>query len=320
MYALGSVTNMARNLERALGASSVPSPTPHHAAGDLIGGNYRLLRLLGQGGMGDVWLAHNQTLDIEVAVKVIRPGAEAEAEDRLLLEARASARLGHPAIVRVFDFGRTEIGEPFIDHGAGSRVKDLATALKRHGRLTPTKAVRTILPIVHALSAAHAKGIVHRDLKPQNLFLVQVQGECLQPKIVDFGIAKVDRRDVRLTQAGTRSSAVRRTCRPEQARGDEVDLRADIWSICVVLQELVTGEQPFARANHNAILHAILTSEPAPLADQGVSDPALSAILAKGLAKDPEKRWPSMRALGEALARWLMSSGSPRTSPAHRSK
>jgi eukaryotic-like serine/threonine-protein kinase len=291
------------------GPASGAEPPARYGEGQLVAGNYRLRRLLGQGGMGDVWLAHNETLDIEVALKLIRASSGAEdAEDRLLQEARAAAKLGNPAIVRVFDFGRTERGDPFI---VMERLEgeDLATALRRRGRIAPTAAVRTMLPIAHALSAAHAKGIVHRDLKPENVFLAKVEGERLQPKVVDFGIAKVERLvSTRLTQDGALLGSPTYMS-PEQARGDEVDYRADVWSFCVVLYEMITGKQPFDAKNDQAVWHAIVSSEPPPLTDFGVGDTRLSSIIATGFHKNRDQRWASMRQLGEALARWLLAEG-----------
>ena len=280
-----------------------------YSEGDVIAGKYRLRHLIGRGGMGDVWRAHNETLDIDVAIKLLRAEADGgSAEDRLLREARAAARLGHPAIVRVFDFGATEFGEPFI---VMERLEgeDLATSLAHHGRLSATKAVRTLLPIAHALEAAHAKRIIHRDLKPENIFLTRTDEDRLQPKIVDFGIAKIDRgKNVKLTQKGTVIGSPGYMS-PEQARGDEIDQRADIWSFCVVLYEALTGMQPFVGKNDNALLYAIVAHEPAPITSLAAGDVALSAILEKGFAKNPDKRWQSMHDLGVALATWLAAQG-----------
>lgn len=280
-----------------------------YAEGDLIAGKYRLRRLLGRGGMGDVWLAHNETLDIDIAIKLMRSDADGGAAgDRLLREARAAARLGHPAIVRVFDFGATEYAEPFIVmeflHG-----EDLATSLAHHGRFSGVKAVRTLLPIAHALETAHAKQIVHRDVKPENIFLTETEEGRIQPKIVDFGIAKIDRgKGLRLTQKGTVVGSPGYMA-PEQARGDDIDHRADIWSFCVVLYEALTGAQPFVGKNDNALLYAIVAHEPAPITSLAAGDAALSAILTKGFAKNPDKRWQSMHELGAALAKWLIAQG-----------
>lgn len=282
-----------------------------YGEGDVIAGKYRLVRLVGHGGMGDVWVAHNETLDIDIAIKLMHADAEAEsgdASDRLLREARAAARLGHPAIVRVFDFGTTDFGESFIAMEL-LEGEDLATSLAHHGRLSATKAVRTLLPVAHALDVAHSKRIVHRDLKPENIFLTRVEGGKLQPKLVDFGIAKIDRgKNVRLTQKGTVLGSPAYMA-PEQARGDDVDHRADIWSFCVVLYESLTGARPFVGKNDNAVLYAIVAHDPQPITALASGDDALWAILEKGFSKNPDKRWQSMHELGAALATWLLSQG-----------
>jgi serine/threonine-protein kinase len=276
--------------------------------GDVIAGKYRLEGLLGEGGAGDVWLAHNDTLDVDVAVKVIRGVADIEATQRLLMEARAAARLGHPAIVRILDFGRGDSGEPFIvmERLVG---EDLAAAIKRRGRLSADVAVRTLLPIAHALSAAHAKRIVHRDLKPENIFLAKSEGDRLQPTIVDFGIAQVDRGySVRATAAGTLLGSPSYMA-PEQARGADVDHRADIWSFCVVLYEAATGHVPFEATQHAELLLAICENTPTPMTLLAAGDAALWAIVERGLAKEPEARFQTMRQVGEALADWLYNKG-----------
>ncbi|HVU00656.1 MAG TPA: serine/threonine-protein kinase [Polyangiaceae bacterium] len=263
------------------------------------------MSLLGSGGMGDVWLAHNETLDIEVAIKLVRPRAgDKDAEGRLLAEARAAARLGHPAIVRVFDFGQTENGTPYI---VMERLlgEDLATALGRLGRLSPVKAVRTLLPVVHALSVAHHKGIVHRDLKPENVFLAKVEGDRLQPKIVDFGIARVDR-NVRRSGA-TAAFGSPSYMSPEQVRGEDGDSRMDQWSLSVVLYEAIAGKRPFSASTTDALLVAITDDPPEPLPALPGTDEALQKILLRGLAKAPADRYPTMRELGEALVDWLMA-------------
>src|SRR6185369_7400485 len=145
---------------------------------------------------GAVWQAHNIPLDIEIAIKLIRRDRTApEAATRLLQEARAAARLKHPSIVRVSDFGETDAGDPFIAmellHG-----EPLSAILRRKGRLSPAVAVQTMLPVASALVSAHSKGIVHRDLKPDNIIVVTDEGGALVPKIVDFGIAKLLSPDV----------------------------------------------------------------------------------------------------------------------------
>jgi len=156
--------------------------TNAYRAGEVVGDKYRLIKLLGEGGMGAVWLALNVALDSEVAIKLLRAGEKSiHHEQRLLKEARAVARLGHPAIVRVFDFGVTRIGDPYIVMELLDG-EDLSQTLAKRGRLTAVKAVRTLLPVLHALGTAHQKGIVHRDLKPENIFLTHGDNGHVQPR------------------------------------------------------------------------------------------------------------------------------------------
>ncbi|HEX7453835.1 MAG TPA: serine/threonine-protein kinase, partial [Polyangiaceae bacterium] len=161
-----------------------------YTPGLVVADKYELLRPLGSGGMGEVWVAHHLSLDIDVAVKFIGDlGAEgAGLAERLLEEARNTARLGHPAIVRALDFGHTERGDPFIvlELLAG---EDLATRIEQTGRISPEQAVAILLPVVHALSAVHDSGVVHRDIKPENVFLAEVE-LGLQAKLLDFGISR----------------------------------------------------------------------------------------------------------------------------------
>jgi serine/threonine protein kinase len=285
-----------------------------YAEGDRIGGKYTLIDRLGEGGMGAVWRAHNELLEVDVALKLIRTDDVDMAEgtlmsDRLLQEARAAARLGHPAIARVFDYGTTERNHPYIVMEL-LKGEDLAEALARRGRVSNTKAVATLMPIAHALAAAHSQGIVHRDLKPENVFLARLEDGRVMPKLVDFGIAKMGTtgKSHRLTQTGTMlGSPIYMS--PEQARGDEVDHRADVWAFCVVLYELVTGRPPFEGRNYNALLYAIIADEPRPLPMKAEGDEELWAILRKGFEKERDNRWSTIDELGRALAQWLIVRG-----------
>jgi len=263
--------------------------------------------------MGTVWVAHNSVLDIDVALKLMRfEQFQADPKRifrRLLQEARAAARLEHPAIVRVFDFGLTEVGSPYIVmellHG-----ESLAELMAREPPMEATKAVQLLLPIADALATAHGRGIIHRDIKPENLFLSTDDYGRLQPKIVDFGVA-------RFLEGGrtlTRSGALMGTpdyMAPEQARGEAgIDTRVDIWALCVVLYELIAGFRPFGSpdANYLAVLRAIVHDDMNP-AIRGAVDDALWLILERGLRKKPHERWDTMRVLGEALALWLYERG-----------
>src|SRR5450432_3077808 len=226
-----------------------------HAVGDIIAGKYRLEQLLGEGGMGAVWRAFNLHLEAPVALKLIRADLDRELLTlRLKQEARAAAKLGHPAIVRIFDVGESEFGDPFIVMELLTG-QSLAAVLVAEQRLVAVRAVQLLLPVADALCAAHAKGIVHRDLKPDNVFIA-IEDERVQPKLVDFGIVKLSDRgdlDQHLTQAGAVLGSPEYMS-PEQARGrDDLDHRTDIWSFCVVLYEALAGVTPFTGTNYNEI-------------------------------------------------------------------
>jgi serine/threonine-protein kinase len=257
--------------------------------------------------MAAVWRAHNDLLDVDVAIKFIRADlAHPGLTSRLLQEARAAARIEHPAIVRVTDFGKTRVGDPYIVMEL-LRGDDLGKVLRERKRMQAVDAVQTLLPIANALVVAHAKGIVHRDLKPDNVFLAEKDGGRIQPKLVDFGIAKLEKpNEARLTQAGAAMGSPAYMA-PEQARGKDVDSRADVWSFSVMLYECIAGQLPFDGATQAALVCAILEAKPAPLTDALGGDAALWAIIERGLRKEPEDRWQSMQEMGGALARWLMA-------------
>ncbi|MCC6558208.1 MAG: protein kinase [Polyangiaceae bacterium] len=286
------------------------APNPGDAdlePGDVLAGRYRVKWALGHGGMGDVWLAHDDTLAIDVAIKVIRRDRVAEgSRERLLQEARAAARLGHPAIVRVFDFGESNAGDPFIVMER-LRGEPLRALLDREGPQPPPRAVALLLPIASALAAAHAKGIVHRDLKPDNVLLALGDtGERL-PKLMDFGVARLlgGEEDRRITQTGSVVGSPDYMS-PEQARGEvDIDAAADIGAFTVMLSEIITGRRPFAGVNSHALMVAIMSADPDPIP----GDPELWAILERGMAKAPQDRWPSMLDMSAALATWAMERG-----------
>lgn len=285
--------------------------------GDLIHEKYLLVRRLGQGGMGTVWVAQNTVLQVSVAVKLITLGDQEDANEnaeRLLREARAAARLDHPAIVRVFDFGRTDHGDPFIVmellHG-----ESLADILARDSRMTGVQAVRAMLPIADALASAHDKGVVHRDVKPENVILSTTEDGRTQPKLLDFGIASLQEKSTRITQEKrlTREGSVVGTpayMSPEQAMGKaDLDQRTDVWSFGVMLYELTTGRLPFDADNYNALLYEIINQKPEPVTAHAAGDDELWQVIEVALRKRPEERWGSMHAFGEALALWLVDRG-----------
>ncbi|MEO8905335.1 MAG: serine/threonine-protein kinase [Polyangiaceae bacterium] len=279
-----------------------------YVPGLLVAEKYELLRPLGAGGMGEVWVAHHLSLDIDVAVKFIGDVGTPESglAERLLEEARNTARLGHPAIVRALDFGHTERGDPFIvlELLAG---EDLATRIEQGGRLSAEQAVATLLPVVHALSAVHASGVVHRDIKPENVFLAQAE-LGVQAKLLDFGISRKTDRVRRLTVRDT-ALGTPDYMSPEQARGETSGAHTDQWSFCVVLYEAITNRRPFEADNYNALLRSIIEDAPKPLEAHGLEEPELWQILTRGLAKAAADRHASIRDLGEALALWLLERG-----------
>jgi serine/threonine protein kinase len=289
----------------------IPLREDRYGPGVVVEQKYELIRLLGEGGMGSVWVAKNLTLDVHVALKLVHsallqhvPGAG----ERMLQEARAAACITHPAIVQVFDFGKTRDGEPYISmellHG-----ESLAAALRRRGRLPAVRAIQVLLPIADALSVAHQRGIVHRDLKPDNVHLAQLADGRTQPKILDFGIAKqaTHAKSMKLTLDGTVMGSPSYMS-PEQARGEgDIDQRADVWAFSVMLYELITGHTPFQGESYNALLWSILGSHPKPLSEHGIEEPELWNILNRGLTKDRDARFGDMRALGRALAGWLLA-------------
>ncbi|RYZ08443.1 MAG: serine/threonine protein kinase [Myxococcales bacterium] len=282
----------------------------HYLAGEVVGDRYRLVREIGRGGMGVVWVAHSLVLGVDVALKLIRASAASSAlSSRMAREAHAAARLGHPALVRVFDFGWTRHGDPYLVMEL-VQGETLAALVRREARVPAIRAVQTLLPIVDGLRLAHDKGIVHRDIKPDNVFLAADALGRRQPKLLDFGIAKVDKQvDGRLTQIGAVLGSPDYMS-PEQALGlDDIDERTDIWSLCVVLYEVITGKVPFQKPNYNALMHAIINEDPTPSIECGAGDKALWQIIQRGLHKQREDRFQTVTDLGEAMALWLYEHG-----------
>jgi serine/threonine protein kinase len=290
-----------------------PRPSRRRKAfkpGDVIADKYTLIEELGEGGMGVVWIAHNTILDVAVAVKLMSLEAESDAllRDRLLQEARASARIAHPAICRTLDYGTTDSGTPFVVMEL-LRGQTLASTLAPGVRIPAPSAVQMLLPIINGLGVAHALGVVHRDVKPENVFLARDQFGRVQPKLLDFGIARLVQVESKLTLEGA-ALGTPDYMSPEQARGDaDIDFRTDVWSVAVVLYEMITGRVPFDGENYNKLMWAIQNESPVSTVELAAGDDALWTVLQQGLAKDRLERWASMHELGEALALWLFERG-----------
>lgn len=283
--------------------------------GDVLLGKYELVKPIAQGGMGVVWCARNRVLDVDVALKIThRPNPEASDSAsaalvrRAVTEARLAAQLAHPAVCRVLDFGLTDPGDACVVTEL-LQGETLDNVLAEQGRVAPAAAATMLLPILDGLSAAHAQGVVHRDVKPANIFLARDSQGHVQPKLLDFGIARCTRQAERKTTTGAIFGT---PCymSPEQARGSgEVDYRSDLWSICTTLYELISGQPPFDGENYNAVLWAVQNTEPPGLDTLALADATFAGIVARGLRKHPEQRWGSAAELGEALTHWLLAQG-----------
>ncbi len=278
-----------------------------YAPGVVVAGRYELETLVGEGAVGQVWVARSRALGSRVAVKLFsRASGDATDNERFAHEARAAAQIDHPAIVRVFDFGLTERADPFLVMEL-LRGESLEAMLER-GPLPPTRVAQVCLPIIDALHAMHTRGVVHRDIKPANLFVSRHDPTTpwLQPKVIDFGLVKRwDQDDAKLTPSGILVGSPAYMS-PEQVKGLAPDGGTDIWSLSVVLYELLTGRLPFPADTPYALFKAIVEREPTPMTDV---DPELAAIVMRGLVKKRDARWASMIELGVALARWLVAQG-----------
>ena len=274
--------------------------------GQLLAGRYRVLRWIGAGGMGEVYEAENVRIGRRVALKILSGDLRKSPElvERFDREARAASAARGPHVVEMLDVGRTDDDLPFL-------VMELldGTPLSRRldgGPLEVDVAVDIALQITRGLSSAHAAGVVHRDLKPDNVFLIRVD-QREHAKILDFGISRIGPGDTstELTKTGSALGTPSHMA-PEQVEGKrDVDARADLWALGVLLYQMLTGKLPFEADSYGLMLVRILQEAPTPIATVRSEVPeTLAAVVTRCLAKSPGDRWESATMLETALAGW----------------
>lgn len=265
---------------------------------------YTIVRLLGKGGMGAVYEARHAKLSRRFALKFLLPELAARPEilRRFENEAKAAGGLEHANLVAATDFGSSADGAPYIVMEF-LQGEDCSTLLYRLGPLPVARAADVVLQACRGLAVAHESGIIHRDLKPKNIFLADAGDGSDLVKVLDFGIAKLRSAKGALSTGTGTTFGTAHYMSPEQARGaGEVDERTDVWSLGVVLYELLTGRTPFQGDQFLYVIHEILSAEPRPLAAlRSGLPPALVAAVERAMAKDVRHRFPTVRALAEAL-------------------
>jgi len=291
--------------------SSVPESADssgNSLIGQTLENRYRINHSIGEGGMGIVYEAEHIEIEKKVAVKVLREDLSNQTElvERFKQEAKSASRIGHPNIVNVTDFGRTPDGGAFfvMEYLEG---EDLSSLLERQGTLTADESVKIISQVCKALEAAHAQGIIHRDIKPENIFLARVGGERVI-KILDFGIAKMSG----FSESGkklTRPGVVFGTpeyMSPEQAQGKNPDHRTDLYSVGIILWEMLAGHTPFKGDDFMAIISQHLFNEVPPIheANPDAQLPVgMEQIITNSVAKKREERYQSAKHLMKDLER-----------------
>ena len=263
--------------------------------GRVIDGRYRVEKGIGEGGMGIVYLTTHAVLGKRMALKVLRGemAKDAEVVQRFMQEAQSATSIGHPNIIDISDFGRLPDGSvyfvmEFLDG------ESLSHMISRGGSIPTATAIHIVRQIAGALEAAHARGIVHRDLKPDNIYLVKQGNEANFVKVLDFGIAKVGGANSKLTRTGM-IFGTPHYMSPEQAAGQSVDNRTDIYALGVIMYEMFTGKKPFDGDTFMGILSKHMFEQPIPPSQvKGAGLGALEDVILKALTKKAEDRYQSM--------------------------
>ncbi|MBK8173287.1 MAG: serine/threonine protein kinase [Sandaracinaceae bacterium] len=301
----------ARLTSPSIANSLLKQPGEDPLVGIVLHERYKILRRIGEGGMGIVYEATHVVIEKKVALKVLRDdfSSRPEVVERFRQEAKSASRIGHEHIVDISDFGETPSGASYfvMEMLVG---EDLADLLAREGTLAPRRAAHILIQCCKALGAAHSKGIVHRDMKPENIFLITREDQADFVKIVDFGIAKMS--DIETAGAPgrklTKTGMIFGTpeyMSPEQAAGKALDHRVDIYAMGVILYELLTGRVPFVGDTFMGVLTQHMFEEPPPLRTVNAHvacPPELEAVIFKALSKDAAARFQSMDEMARAIA------------------
>ena len=280
----------------------------HRAVGDLVAGHYRLERLLGEGGMGEVWAARDERDPSPVALKLLKQGSESNPEKRrrFLREARAAMTVDHPNIVRVREVATDEEAPVIVMELLEGET--LRARLTRGGPMSVADLAHVMLPVVSALGTAHARGVVHRDLKPENLFLARTRTGEVEVKVLDFGIAKLRSPEGAgaptgpLTETGTLIGTPQYMS-PEQVFGEkDVDHRSDIWSLGAIVYECLTGRHAFVGDNVGQIIKAITSGRMTALREVSpLLPPALLDVCERMLKVDRAERPSDLREVAAVM-------------------
>jgi eukaryotic-like serine/threonine-protein kinase len=312
--AAGTPAPTADQVAMAKAKTSYLPEAPDPLLGALIADRYKVIKKLGEGGMGAVYLAQHTVLEKSVALKVLHGefARKPDLVERFMQEAKAASRIRHENVIDISDFGATPDGLVFfaMELLQGHDLHEEVARARLSGHLLPWSRTKKIfLQICGALTAAHARGIVHRDLKPENVYLVEFLGDPDFVKLLDFGIAKVT--DVSNEEGGrklTKTGMLFGTpeyMSPEQARGDQVDHRVDVYAMGCILFQLVTNRVPFEADNFMGVLSQHLTAEPPQIApetfDQIGAPRALADVIDRALEKDRNKRWQTIEELANAV-------------------
>lgn len=291
-----------------------------YAGGAVAGGRYQLRDLLGEGGMASVYLAYDSALDRQVAIKTLHTelGREQSFRERFRREAQAVAKLQHTNIVSVFDTGEDELGGALMPYIVMEYVEGqplgsvLAADIRQYGAMPADKALKVTADVLAALETSHEMGLVHRDIKPGNVMMTK-RGVV---KVMDFGIARAMQSGVTsMTQTGM-VVGTPQYLSPEQALGRGVDARSDLYSVGIMLFQLLTGRIPFDADSPLAIAYAHVQEEPvAPSSINRSVTPAMDALVARALKKNPNERFPSAAAMRDEIARVLNASGGQTGAP-----